>query len=129
MAYERMSDEKMEALEKQKHEESLRRSQERADALHPQPAPPPQGAFDPRWPMQHVTVLPDPPRRTAGGDVPVDDGRSEADRLKDPLPRIAALEAKVSNLEQITARMGDALNRYFGVGNEDETNDTPADGR
>lgn len=59
-----------------------------------------------------VENLPEPPRRTAGGDVPEADNRSEAERMLDPkamLARINKLENRVSQLE---ARLEEADSLY-----------------
>jgi len=109
-----------ERVEKQRREDERKRLEEISEqnARRMGPAPPviphnPQAArdgmlrqpgvdYDPRFPPQLVVTLPDPPRRTAGGDVPEVDGRSEAEKLRDPvnmLRRIVALEARVTQLE------------------------------
>jgi hypothetical protein len=59
---------------------------------------------------QVVERLPEAPRRDVNGNPPVEDGRSEADRLRDPATKIAALEARITRLEDIVARqLGAAL--------------------
>lgn len=59
--------------------------------------------FDERFPPSLQTKLHDPPPRTAGGDVPEVDGRSEADKLRDPaylLRCVNHLQAGLSLLDE-----------------------------
>ena len=115
MAYQRMSDEEMEEVDRRSREDELRRVQERGPK--PGPAPEvtidPRLGFDPRFPPQQVIVMREPLRRTAGGDVPMESNESEADRNRRLAPqlRIEALEARVAKLEDILGRqLGAALN-------------------
>jgi hypothetical protein len=72
----------------------------------------PDGNLNPAWLAAHppqTEVVLNPPRRTAGGDVPEVSNESEADRIKrlGPQLRIEALEREVAELKAM-------MQRYFG---------------
>lgn len=110
---EREQEEKELERRHRERQQEVRDQEERARLQRLGPAPPatlgPLG-FDPRFLPQQVVNLPDVGPRGPGGGPPEEIVRSEADRLRDPQARLAALEARVAFLEDVLKRhFGDAL--------------------
>jgi hypothetical protein len=122
MAYERMSVEEIVEINKRRREEEHARNVEQAPKPQPRPVEEmsPQ-EYNERFPQQQIVNLPAPAHGPHG--PPEIDGRSEADRLRDPQVRLAALDQRVARLEQIVERLGDAMNRFFGYAGPDSTKD------